>query len=140
LILASCGRGDLEHFDDAIAELVPGKERSVRPSERHPGNGRLRPQLRQEHDFALPASRGSNTFRPAACAPPIIDDRASVVTDCSSSPTAARCFHPAALIAGLVSFLSPCVLPLVPPYLIYLTGATIEHVANDEATRPRSAR
>ncbi len=41
---------------------------------------------------------------------------------------------PAALIAGLVSFLSPCVLPLVPPYLIYLTGATIEHVANDEAT------
>jgi cytochrome c-type biogenesis protein len=41
---------------------------------------------------------------------------------------------PAALIAGLVSFLSPCVLPLVPPYLIYLTGATIEHVANDEET------
>ena len=39
---------------------------------------------------------------------------------------------PAALIAGLVSFLSPCVLPLVPPYLVYLTGATIEHVANDE--------
>src|ERR1700742_516946 len=39
---------------------------------------------------------------------------------------------PAALIAGLVSFLSPCVLPLVPPYLIYLTGATIGHVANDE--------
>jgi len=42
---------------------------------------------------------------------------------------------PAALIAGLVSFLSPCVLPLVPPYLIYLTGATIEHVANDEPDR-----
>jgi cytochrome c-type biogenesis protein len=39
---------------------------------------------------------------------------------------------PAALLAGLVSFLSPCVLPLVPPYLIYLTGATIEHVAADE--------
>src|SRR5947199_10688084 len=42
---------------------------------------------------------------------------------------------PAALIAGLVSFLSPCVLPLVPPYLVYLTGATIEHVANDETTQ-----
>ena len=42
---------------------------------------------------------------------------------------------PAALIAGLVSFLSPCVLPLVPPYLIYLTGATIEHVANDETVQ-----
>ena len=39
---------------------------------------------------------------------------------------------PAALVAGLISFLSPCVLPLVPPYLIYLTGATIEHVATDE--------
>ena len=39
---------------------------------------------------------------------------------------------PAALIAGIVSFLSPCVLPLVPPYLIYLTGATIDRVNNDE--------
>jgi len=38
---------------------------------------------------------------------------------------------PAALAAGIISFLSPCVLPLVPPYLIYLTGATIEHVASD---------
>jgi len=45
---------------------------------------------------------------------------------------------PAALIAGLVSFLSPCVLPLVPPYLVYLTGATIEHVANEET--PSSSR
>ncbi|HEX8630933.1 MAG TPA: cytochrome c biogenesis protein CcdA, partial [Catenuloplanes sp.] len=27
-----------------------------------------------------------------------------------------------ALIAGLVSFLSPCVLPLVPGYLSYVTG------------------
>ena len=39
---------------------------------------------------------------------------------------------PAALIAGLISFLSPCVLPLVPPYLVYLTGATIEHLESDE--------
>src|SRR5689334_15254573 len=42
---------------------------------------------------------------------------------------------PAAVLAGLISFLSPCVLPLVPPYLVYLTGATIEHVANDEGVR-----
>src|ERR1700739_3757030 len=40
---------------------------------------------------------------------------------------------PAALVAGLISFLSPCVLPLVPPYLIYLTGATIEHVEHDKS-------
>jgi cytochrome c-type biogenesis protein len=46
---------------------------------------------------------------------------------------------PAALLAGLISFLSPCVLPLVPPYLIYLTGATIEHVANEE-TKSASRR
>jgi cytochrome c-type biogenesis protein len=46
---------------------------------------------------------------------------------------------PAALIAGLISFLSPCVLPLVPPYLVYLTGATIEHVSNEE-TRSSSKR
>ena len=38
----------------------------------------------------------------------------------------------AALVAGIISFLSPCVLPLVPPYLIYLTGAAAEHVAAGE--------
>jgi cytochrome c-type biogenesis protein len=42
----------------------------------------------------------------------------------------------AALVAGIISFLSPCVLPLVPPYLVYLTGATVEHVAAGE---PRAA-
>lgn len=40
---------------------------------------------------------------------------------------------PAALAAGVISFLSPCVLPLVPPYLIYLTGATIGQVAYNGA-------
>jgi cytochrome c-type biogenesis protein len=39
----------------------------------------------------------------------------------------------AALFAGLISFLSPCVLPLVPPYLIYLTGASVERLAGAEA-------
>jgi cytochrome c-type biogenesis protein len=39
----------------------------------------------------------------------------------------------AALVAGIVSFLSPCVLPLVPPYLIYLTGTSIEHLAEGGA-------
>jgi len=38
----------------------------------------------------------------------------------------------AALFAGLISFLSPCVLPLVPPYLAYLAGATLERFAEDE--------
>lgn len=30
-----------------------------------------------------------------------------------------------ALLAGAISFLSPCVLPLVPPYLCYMAGATV---------------
>jgi cytochrome c-type biogenesis protein len=38
----------------------------------------------------------------------------------------------AALIAGLVSFLSPCVLPLVPPYLVYLAGTSLERLAEAE--------
>jgi len=39
----------------------------------------------------------------------------------------------AAFLAGLVSFLSPCVLPLVPPYLIYLAGASLERLAEADA-------
>lgn len=35
----------------------------------------------------------------------------------------------AALIAGLLSFLSPCVLPLVPPYLAFLAGTTVDELA-----------
>src|SRR5258705_9733643 len=38
----------------------------------------------------------------------------------------------AALFAGLVSFLSPCVLPLVPPYLVYLAGTSLERLADKE--------
>ena len=39
----------------------------------------------------------------------------------------------AALLAGMLSFLSPCVLPLVPPYLIYLTGTSVERFVDAEA-------
>jgi cytochrome c-type biogenesis protein len=35
---------------------------------------------------------------------------------------------PAALLAGLISFISPCVLPLVPPYLCFLAGTTFEQL------------
>src|ERR1039458_5331834 len=44
-----------------------------------------------------------------------------------------------ALIAGLVSFLSPCVLPLVPPYLVYLAGTSLERFA-DKEPEPRVKR
>ncbi len=35
---------------------------------------------------------------------------------------------PVVLFAGFISFISPCVLPLVPPYLCYLAGTTFENV------------
>jgi cytochrome c-type biogenesis protein len=45
----------------------------------------------------------------------------------------------AALVAGLVSFLSPCVLPLVPPYLVFLAGTSLERLA-DKEPEPRVRR
>src|SRR3984893_13774433 len=46
---------------------------------------------------------------------------------------------PAAALAGLLSFLSPCVLPLVPPYLTFIAGTTIEEVAVHREVRARRA-
>ena len=42
---------------------------------------------------------------------------------------------PAAALAGLLSFLSPCVLPLVPPYLTFIAGTTIEDLAAEGEKR-----
>ena len=39
-----------------------------------------------------------------------------------------------ALLAGAISFLSPCVLPLVPPYLCYMAGSSLQ-----ELTTPSGA-
>ncbi len=39
-----------------------------------------------------------------------------------------------AFVAGLLSFLSPCVLPLVPPYLCFLAGVSFEEFASDDRT------
>ena len=33
------------------------------------------------------------------------------------------------LLAGLISFLSPCVLPIVPPYLAYMSGISLDNSA-----------
>ncbi len=44
---------------------------------------------------------------------------------------------PAAAAAGLLSFLSPCVLPLVPPYLTFIAGTTVEDVAYERVGRAR---
>ena len=43
----------------------------------------------------------------------------------------------AAFIAGTVSFLSPCVLPLVPGYLSYMAGRSVDDIADARAARAR---
>ena len=44
---------------------------------------------------------------------------------------------PVALLAGLVSFFSPCVLPLLPGYLSYATGLGASEIADGRAGRSR---
>ena len=50
--------------------------------------------------------------------------------------------NPATLLfavwAGLLSFLSPCVLPLVPAYLSYMTGLSAEQLANRQGLAGRT--
>ncbi|MBG0810714.1 cytochrome c biogenesis protein CcdA [Methylosinus sp. H3A] len=50
---------------------------------------------------------------------------------------AADVTFPAAAAAGVLSFLSPCVLPLVPPYLTFIAGATLEDLAVEGKKRAR---
>jgi cytochrome c-type biogenesis protein len=38
-----------------------------------------------------------------------------------------------AFAAGLLSFLSPCVLPLIPSYLSFVSGVSLEDMRNDQA-------
>lgn len=43
-----------------------------------------------------------------------------------------------AFLAGLVSFISPCVLPLVPAYLSFLTGSTVEELKAEQNAAVRA--
>ena len=42
-----------------------------------------------------------------------------------------------ALVAGLLSFLSPCVLPIVPPYLAYMGGISMGELAGGRVVARR---
>ena len=44
-----------------------------------------------------------------------------------------------ALAAGVLSFLSPCVLPIVPPYLAYMGGMTVSEMQGAESRARRRA-
>ena len=48
--------------------------------------------------------------------------------------------HAGAFLAGLLSFLSPCVLPLVPPYLCFLAGVSIEQLQDGTEAPPGVGR
>lgn len=41
-----------------------------------------------------------------------------------------------ALLAGLVSFISPCVLPIVPPYLAYMGGVSVSEMTESKGRNP----
>ncbi|MEY8830740.1 cytochrome c biogenesis CcdA family protein [Sedimentitalea sp. XS_ASV28] len=43
-----------------------------------------------------------------------------------------------ALSAGIISFLSPCVLPIVPPYLAYMSGVSLQDLGSDTGARNRA--
>jgi len=45
----------------------------------------------------------------------------------------------AAFLAGIVSFLSPCVLPLVPGYVSYVAGHSLAELRHEQAMRQRLA-
>jgi len=45
-----------------------------------------------------------------------------------------------AFIAGLLSFVSPCVLPIVPPYLAWLAGVSFEDLQTESEDRARARR
>ncbi len=40
-----------------------------------------------------------------------------------------------ALLAGIISFLSPCVLPIVPPYLAFMSGVSVPEMQGTRAAR-----
>jgi len=44
----------------------------------------------------------------------------------------------AALAAGIVSFLSPCVLPIVPPYLAYMSGVSVTELSQGQGARNKA--
>ncbi len=43
-----------------------------------------------------------------------------------------------ALMAGIISFLSPCVLPIVPPYLAYMSGVSLNEIQGSQAARRKA--
>ncbi|TLP49106.1 MULTISPECIES: cytochrome c biogenesis CcdA family protein [Cohaesibacter] len=48
--------------------------------------------------------------------------------------------YPGALLAGFISFVSPCVLPLVPPYLCYMAGVSMDQLTGTNDKQRAASR
>ena len=46
--------------------------------------------------------------------------------------------YPAALFAGLLSFFSPCILPLIPAYFTFITGLSLDELTGARTTGVRA--
>lgn len=46
--------------------------------------------------------------------------------------------YPAAFLAGLLSFFSPCILPLIPAYFTYITGYSLEELTEGATSAVRA--
>ena len=46
--------------------------------------------------------------------------------------------YPAAFVAGLLSFFSPCILPLIPAYFTYITGYSLEELTKEASSAIRA--
>ena len=53
-------------------------------------------------------------------------------TDQSTSYVLMTTTLPIAFLAGLISFLSPCVLPLIPGYISYISGTSLDKIKKKE--------
>src|SRR5262249_55878177 len=101
----------------------PGRLRvdGRRPSAARPGGRRGRPARARR----APRARGAGAEgRARAGRPGAADVSHAGLLLASAGDTATGVGIPLALAAGLVSFLSPCVLPLVPGYLSTVIGVT----------------
>jgi len=78
------------------------------------------PALNQGRDFAYDLSipKWQVSFMATSTTAPLVS---------SQSERLKIFLHALLFVAGLLSFLSPCVLPLVPAYLGYLSGHTLHN-------------
>jgi cytochrome c-type biogenesis protein len=72
------------------------------------------------------------TIRPKRSAKPLGDERKRESMSAAHDLSLYLAFG-----AGLLSFLSPCVLPLVPSYLAFLTGLSFEELTQEQAKQHR---